>query len=133
MILEFNVRVDMSNSIEAKAVLEFIAAVSAEPLTNFTPQPAKQEKRKAKVTELTNEVAKEAQTEQVNGITEEAQPESNTTVGYTVEEVRALLAEKVEANRTDIKTKLTALGAANVTALDASKYVEFVEFLNSLD
>lgn len=49
-----------------------------------------------------------------------------------IEEVRALLAKKVGLHRSEIKSKLTALGAPNVTALAKDKYPEFVEFLNGL-
>ena len=47
--------------------------------------------------------------------------------------MRALLAKKVENNRSEIKTKLTALGAPNVTALAKDKYPEFVDFLNGFE
>ena len=50
-----------------------------------------------------------------------------------VEDIRALLATKVDNYRADIKAKLTELGAANVTTLDKSEYVGFVAFLNGLE
>ena len=56
----------------------------------------------------------------------------NSTPEIRVEDVRALLAKKVEANRLAIKTKLSELGAQNVTALDKERYFEFIEFLNTL-
>lgn len=49
-----------------------------------------------------------------------------------VEDVRALVAEKARDHRVEVKAKLSELGAANVTTLDASKYEEFVEFLSGL-
>ena len=59
----------------------------------------------------------------------EAQPEDD---GITVDNVREALAKKVEAHRAQIKTKLTELGAPNVTALPKEKYKEFVAFLEKL-
>lgn len=55
-----------------------------------------------------------------------------TTEGIKIEEVRTLLASKVEKHRSAIKEKLTAMGAPNVSSMDASKYGEFIDFLNSL-
>jgi hypothetical protein len=52
--------------------------------------------------------------------------------GIKIEDVRALLAKKVNDNRAEIKAKLTELGANNVTSLDSSKYQEFTDFLNEL-
>lgn len=49
-----------------------------------------------------------------------------------IEDVRALLAKKVESHRSEIKSKLTELGAPNVTALAKENYAEFVVFLNNL-
>ena len=52
--------------------------------------------------------------------------------GITIGEVRAFVAEKVDENRQGIKDKLTALGAKNVTTLDAKAYPEFMQFLGGL-
>ena len=50
----------------------------------------------------------------------------------SINEVRKVLAEKVNEHRTEIKDKLTELGAPSVTKLDKSKYQEMLNFLNSL-
>lgn len=49
-----------------------------------------------------------------------------------IEEVRALLSQKVGAHREAIKSTLTALGAPNVSTLDPAKYLEFKNFLTAL-
>lgn len=49
-----------------------------------------------------------------------------------IEEVRALVAKKVEANRPAIKAKLTEFGAANVSVLDPSHFSAMLDFLNTL-
>lgn len=51
----------------------------------------------------------------------------------SIDEVRAVLVNKVNAHREEIKNKLTELGAPSVTKLDPSKYEEMLNFLNSLD
>lgn len=60
-------------------------------------------------------------------------PEKPAAEAYTIEEVRALLAQKVADHRQEIKNKLTSLGAPNVTNLDPAKYIEFANFLKALD
>lgn len=52
---------------------------------------------------------------------------------YKIEEVREKLKEKVSEHREAIKSKLTELGAPNVSSLDPSKYAEFVNFLEGLE
>lgn len=50
----------------------------------------------------------------------------------SIEDVRKVLAEKVNEHRAAIKDKLTELGAPSVTKLDPSKYNEMYDFLKSL-
>jgi len=66
------------------------------------------------------------------------EPEEKTS-SITVDMVRKALAEKTpqggansDANRQAAKSKLTELGAPNVSTLDPSKYGEMYNFLNSL-
>ena len=51
----------------------------------------------------------------------------------SIEDVRALLSEKIAKHRKEIKDELTSLGAPSVTKLDKSKYPDMINFLNSLD
>lgn len=50
----------------------------------------------------------------------------------TIEDVRKVLSEKVNAHRPKIKEKLDSLNAPSVTKLDPSKYQEMYDFLISL-
>lgn len=52
---------------------------------------------------------------------------------HKIEDVRKLLSKKVNDHREAIKSKLTKLGAPNVSNMDKSKYGEFMEFLENLD
>lgn len=49
-----------------------------------------------------------------------------------IQDIRTLLASKVDNNRETIRTKLTELGAKNVTGLDVRNYDAFYEFLKDL-
>lgn len=69
--------------------------------------------------------------------TEEPMPmDANSSLGsdpaVSIQDIRILLASKVDNNRETIRAKLTELGAKNVTGLDAQNYNSFYEFLKDL-
>lgn len=71
--------------------------------------------------------------------TEEPEPmpmDANSSLGsnpsVSIQDIRILLASKVDNNRETIRAKLTELGAKNVTGLDARNYNSFYEFLKDL-
>lgn len=55
-----------------------------------------------------------------------------SSASKSIEDVRGMLAKKVNDHRDAIKNKLTQLGAPSVTKLDPSKYDEMYNFLASL-
>lgn len=55
-----------------------------------------------------------------------------SSASKSIEDVRALLAKKVNEHRDVIKQKLNELGAPSVTKLDPAKYDEMYNFLESL-
>lgn len=63
---------------------------------------------------------------------EEKPEEKPAKSNYAIEDVRALLMKKVNDHRSEIKEKLSELGAKSVSTLDPEKYQEFVDYLNSL-
>lgn len=71
--------------------------------------------------------------------TEEPEPmpmNANSSLGsdpaVSIQDIRTLLASKVDNHREAIRAKLTELGARNVTGLDARNYDAFYEFLKDL-
>lgn len=69
--------------------------------------------------------------------TEEPMPmDANSSLGsdpaVSIQDIRILLASKVDNHRETIRAKLTELGAKNVTGLDARNYDAFYEFLKDL-
>lgn len=71
--------------------------------------------------------------------TEEPEPmpmDANSSLGsdpaVSIQDIRTLLASKVDNSRETIRAKLTELGAKNVTGLDARNYDSFYEFLKDL-
>lgn len=71
--------------------------------------------------------------------TEEPEPmpmDANSSLGsdpaVLIQDIRTLLASKVDNHRETIRAKLTELGAKNVTGLDARNYDAFYGFLKAL-
>lgn len=71
--------------------------------------------------------------------TEESEPmpmDANSSLGsdpaVSIQDIRTLLASKVDNHRETIRAKLTELGARNVTGLDVRNYDAFYEFLKDL-
>lgn len=71
--------------------------------------------------------------------TEEPEPmlmDANSSLGSapadSIQDIRILLASKVDNHRETIRAKLTELGAKNVTGLDVRNYDAFYEFLKDL-
>ena len=71
--------------------------------------------------------------------TEESEPmpmDANSSLGsdpaVSIQDIRILLASKVDNHRETIRAKLTELGARNVTGLDVRNYDAFYEFLKNL-
>lgn len=71
--------------------------------------------------------------------TKEPEPmpmDANSSLGsdpaVSIQDIRTLLASKVDNHRESIRAKLTELGARNVTGLDVRNYDAFYEFLKDL-
>lgn len=62
--------------------------------------------------------------------------DANSSLGsdpaVSIQDIRTLLASKVDNNREAIRAKLTELGAKNVTGLDSRNYDSFYGFLKNL-
>ena len=97
------------------------------------------------VTVKTTDVKKSAPAQDVKKLApapkETAEAESmpmdaNSSLGsdpaVSIQDIRTLLASKVDNHRETIRAKLTELGAKNVTGLDARNYDAFYEFLKDL-
>lgn len=90
------------------------------------------------VTVKTTDVKKPAPAQAPKKV-EEPEPmpmDANSSLGsdpaVSIQDIRTLLASKVDNHRETIRAKLTELGAKNVTGLDARNYDAFYEFLKDL-
>ena len=125
--IEVKVLIDVQDPKQVQALNALFATLAGEQVPQKNVQAPKTEKPKAEKPKT--EPAKEEVAETKETPAEETKDDAPEV---KIEEVRALLAKKVENNRSEIKTELNELGAPNVTALAKDKYPEFVEFLNGL-
>lgn len=71
-------------------------------------------------------------TEEPEPMPMDANSSSGSDPAVSIQDIRTLLASKVDNHREAIRAKLTELGAKNVTGLDARNYDSFYEFLKDL-
>lgn len=71
-------------------------------------------------------------TEEPEPMPMDANPYLGSDPAVSIQDIRTLLASKVDNHRETIRAKLTELGAKNVTGLDARNYDAFYEFLEDL-
>lgn len=126
--IKVKVVIDVQDQRQVEALNNLVAALAGEQV----PQKNVQSPEKAVAPKQEKLKAEKTKADPKNETKQEEPAPQEETPEIKIEEVRALLAKKVENNRSEIKTKLTALGAPNVTALAKDKYPEFVEFLNGL-
>lgn len=88
------------------------------------------------VTVKTTDVKKPApapkKTEEPEPMPMDANSSSGSDPAVSIQDIRTLLASKVDNHREAIRAKLTELGARNVTGLDVRNYDAFYEFLKNL-
>lgn len=137
MKTEITLTIDPTDPSQVAAALSLFQKLSG-PAVEIIDVPVKTPTAKPIKKEVVKEVAAEVKTEPT--IIEEPKEEKEVApptppvvkTGVKIEDVRALLSKKVAAHRDVIKKKLTEFGAANVTTLDSSNHVDFMDFLNSL-
>ena len=134
--VEIKATIDANNPQQVAAAISFLTSLgnNAELPQSPGPAPVKKEAPKKaapkKAAPAKKETPKKETPAKEEASEETAKEESTSDV--KIEDVRALLAKKVNDHRTEIKAKLTELGANNVTSLDKAKYPEFTDFLNNL-
>lgn len=97
------------------------------------PAPAPVAKPAPAATQAPTSAAKPAQTQPVAKPAPSAPAApAASSASKSIEDVRGMLAKKVNEHRDVIKQKLSELGAPSVTKLDPAKYDEMYNFLASL-
>jgi hypothetical protein len=118
-LVTFNVSIDTTDLNQVKSLCTFLENLSGQPAVAEEVKPTK--KGKSAVPPVVETAAV---------VIPPTPVEEESTV--KVETVRALLSKKVGNHRDGIKSKLTELGANNVSSLEVSKFGEFMDYLNDL-
>lgn len=128
--IKFAMSVDIEDPKAVKACAAFFAALAEceTPIGDLTIPFKKKTSKKSTDTEI-----KKAEKVDPTVATKKIEPETEAeTFNISVDQVRKLVAEKAKKHKTEIRTMLTELKAANVTKLDSKHYENFMEFLTDL-
>ena len=128
MKIEIKFEANLEETQDLEMVRKICQVIGANPVTAKTadvkkPAPAQDVKKPAPAPKKTEE-------------SEPMPMDANSSLGsdpaVSIQDIRTLLASKVDNHRETIRAKLTELGAKNVTGLDARNYDAFYEFLKDL-
>lgn len=129
MKVEIKIEANLEETQDLEMVRKICQVIGSNPVTVKKPAPAQDVKKPAPAPAPAPAPRK----------TEEPEPmpmDANSSLGsdpaVSIQDIRVLLASKVDNNRETIRAKLTELGAKNVTGLDARNYDSFYEFLKDL-
>lgn len=132
MKVEIKFEANLEETQDLEMVRKICQAIGSNPVTVKTtdvkkPAPAQDVKKPAPAQTPTPKKMEEP---------EPMPMDTNSSLGsdpaVSIQDIRTLLASKVDNNREAIRAKLTELGAKNVTGLDARNYDSFYEFLKAL-
>lgn len=130
MKVEIKFEANLEETQDLEMVRKICQAIGSNPVTVKTtdvkkPAPAQDVKKPAS-----------APAPKKMGEPEPMPMDANSSLGsdpaVSIQDIRTLLASKVDNNREAIRAKLTELGAKNVTGLDSRNYGSFYEFLKDL-
>jgi len=131
--LKIELSIDLGNPVEVEAFNAFTAALSGQEAPEPKAKPAAKPKptAKSKPAPAKPKPAPKAKAP-AKSKPAPAKEEASEEAEYSKDDVKKLLAEKVQDFRTEIKVKLGELGAAKLSELDEADYSEFMDFLNGL-
>ena len=141
MKVEIKFEANLEETQDLEMVRKICQVIGANPVTVKTtdvkkPAPAQDVKKSVPAQDVKKPAPAPAP---VPKKTEEPEPmpmDANSSLGsdpaVSIQDIRTLLASKVDNHRETIRAKLTELGAKNVTGLDARNYDAFYEFLKDL-
>lgn len=138
MKVEIKFEANLEETQDLEMVRKICQVIGANPVTVKTTD-VKKSAPAQDVKKLAPQSFRELEPEPAPKKTEEPEPmpmDANSSLGsdpaVSIQDIRTLLASKVDNHREAIRAKLTELGARNVTGLDARNYDAFYEFLKDL-
>mgnify|MGYP000752510465 FL=1 len=141
MKVEIKFEANLEETQDLEMVRKICQVIGANPVTVKTtdvkkPAPAQDVKKSAPAQDVKKSAPAPAPVPKKTGEPEPMPMDANSSLGsdpaVSIQDIRTLLASKVDNHRETIRAKLTELGAKNVTGLDARNYDAFYEFLKDL-
>lgn len=132
MKVEIKIEANLEETQDLEMVRKICQVIGANPVTVKTTGvkksvPAQDVKKPAPAPAPVPE-----KTEDFASMPMDAYSSLDSDPAVSIQDIRTLLASKVDNHRETIRAKLTELGAKNVTGLDARNYDAFYEFLKDL-
>lgn len=118
MKVEIKIEANLEETQDLEMVRKICQVIGANPVTVKKPAPAQAPVPK--------------KTEKPEPMPMDANSSLGSDPAVSIQDIRTLLASKVDNHREAIRAKLTELGAKNVTGLDVRNYDAFYEFLKDL-
>lgn len=132
MKVEIKFEANLEETQDLEMVRKICQVIGANPVTVKTTDV----KKSVPAQDVKKPAPAPAPAPEKTGESEPMPMDANSSLGsdpaVSVQDIRTLLASKVDNHRETIRTKLTELGAKNVTELDARNYDAFYEFLKDL-
>lgn len=130
MKIEMKIEANLEETQDLEMVRKICQVIGANPVTAKTadvkkPAPAQDVKKPAPA-------PAPKKVEEPEPMPMDANSSLGSDPAVSIQDIRILLASKVDNHRETIRAKLTELGAKNVTGLDARNYDAFYEFLKDL-
>lgn len=130
MKIEIKIEANLEETQDLEMVRKICQVIGANPVTAKTadvkkPAPAQDVKKPAPA-------PAPKKVEEPEPMPMDANSSLGSDPAVSIQDIRTLLASKVDNHRETIRAKLTELGAKNVTGLDARNYDAFYEFLKDL-
>lgn len=146
MKVEIRLEANLEEPQDLEMVRKICQAIGSNPVTVKTtdvktadvkkPAPAQDVKKPAPAQDVKKPAPAPAPAPKKMGEPEPMPMDANSSLGsdpaVSIQDIRTLLANKVDNHREAIRAKLTELGAKNVTGLDPRNYDSFYEFLKDL-
>lgn len=132
MKVEIKFEANLEETQDLEMVRKICQVIGSNPVTVKTTDAKKQ----APAQDVKKPAPAQTPAPEKTGEPEPLPMDANSSLGsdpaVSIQDIRTLLASKVDNHREAIRAKLTELGAKNVTGLDARNYDEFYEFLKDL-
>lgn len=128
MKVEIKFEANLEETQDLEMVRKICQVIGANPVTVKTTDV----KKSVPAQDVKKPAPAPKKTEEPEPMPMDANSSSGSDPAISLQDIRTLLASKVDNHRETIRAKLTELGARNVTVLDARNYDAFSEFLKDL-